>query len=119
MEYKGRRVLVNDINTMLEFYKSVLNAEVLDASETFAVVGIEDDIIEFVLGIKTVGKTAIAIQYTSESAFNDACNHLMKYQTVAVRLFRDKNTSTFKAELEDIEGNIIQLYHHQLFVSVT
>jgi len=119
MDYAGRRVLVNDINAMLAFYKNILMAEVLDVSDTFAVIAIEDDIIEFVLGINSVDQTAIAIQYTSEDVFNDACESVLKHQDVSVRLFRNKNTSTYKAELKDVEGNIIQLYHHQLFISIT
>ena len=118
MDYFGRRILVNDIDAMMNFYINALNAEILDITDTSAFLAVEDDVVEFVLGVSPVAQTAIAVQYTSEESFKDACDSLLSYQDISVRLFRRKDASTYKAELTDVEGNIVQLYHHQLFIPV-
>lgn len=116
MEHKGRRILVQDLDSMVNFYKSKLGAELLDQTDSSAYLAIEDDVVELVLGLKAMPETAIAIQFTDELAFNNVCNNFRHFKNFSVRLIRDSARSTYKAEIKDIENNIIHLYHHELLV---
>ena len=117
MDYRGRRILVQDLQSMVNFYKKKLGAELLDQTDTSAYIAIEDDVVELVLRLKTMPETAIAIQFTEEETFSDICNNFRTSADFSVRLIRDAAKSTYKAEIKDIENNIIHLYHHELLIT--
>ena len=118
MDHIGRRLLVKDIDKMIAFYQDNLNAKVIDRTDVTAYISIEDDVLELVMGIAESPPSAISIQFTSEDAFKEVCDRFQDYSGFSVRLLRNQSQSTYKAEINDIEGNIIHLYHHQMFIPI-
>ena len=113
MELGYQKVWVADIACMVKDYETKLFAKVLDQTDTSALLAIDDDYLELVIGHRPAQST-VCIQFTTETAFRHVCGHLK----VDMKIVQQENQNSFQAGYSDAEGNAVKLCFHQVYIPV-
>lgn len=109
------RVWVRDLDQMIAFYCETFQAELLDQTETSAYLKIDEDTFEFILGLNA-NMHSIAIQFIEEKDYQACVLNAKKHCEVASTLSQRNSQNVYQSRLKDIEGNMVSLYHYQLYV---
>lgn len=113
MQHEVTRVFVKKLEAMLDFYMTNLQAELLEQTDTTALLAIDEDLFEFVESYQSLQPIQIAVQYGQYQDFLKRCKRL---GGIEINKYNQDNQISYRAVLNDIEGNRVYLYYHQVFI---